>query len=97
MALFTKYVLLRLKDSTPLLVTFPVPKVPVVAPPPICKVPVLMMVSPLYVLVPESVKVPMPALVSEPVPMTLPLAELEPVLVIVTPDPLVFMASKKDT
>ena len=49
--------------------TLPVPSVPVVPPAPTCNVPALIVVVPVYVFVPLSVKVPAPCLVRAPVPL----------------------------
>ena len=60
---------LRLKASVPLLVTVvEVPKVPVVPPLPICKVPALTVAEPLQSLLADSVVVPVPACVTVPAP-----------------------------
>ncbi len=57
----TKAVSERLKTRTPLSVTPLLPLIePVVPPPPICRVPLLMVVPPVYVLEPVRISAPHP-------------------------------------
>ena len=71
-ALPTVMALDRLNVKAALLVTAPVPKEPVVVALPICKVPVLMVVVPEYVLLVVKVVAPVPCLTSEPPPLITP-------------------------
>ena len=56
-----------------MLTTAPVPRLPELVPAPICKVPLLMLVVPLYVLLIARMAVLEPFLVRSPAPLSVPL------------------------
>ncbi len=85
MALATVMELLRLNTNEALSVTAPVPKVPVVPPSPICKVPAVMVVTPEYVLAPVRICVPVPILFRGAGPLSAPEKVAVPAVVLYAP------------
>src|SRR6185437_5344020 len=90
----------RLNCNAALLVTLFVPNDPLVLPAPTCNVPALMVVIPLYVLLPDKMNVPVPPFVKLPTPLITPLYVVELLLllppVVNVADNVTFPAPAKD-